>query len=509
MGSRRVVAVVPHRKLSLSTVLSRARAGETDAIANLIEQALEADGALEVSVIHQERCLQVTLQGSTVSGCHHDAQAVYAALLCLNIPATDCIQVQGIPEAGAEAVWTHRWPLAELRSEAADASPEPGPSQAAPQRPMSLRQAGLFALTAFGIGFFGIGSFLITPWRPQAAPPRPRITTNTLPPPQPAAALNTPDSALIVNAVGNLALGSDYPGYQFPADPDTLFRSMQPFLRKDADLLFGNFESTMTDQSYAAIEPGPVRRIPSAYADVFKTAGFDVLSIANDRADDLGTPGFEDTAQHLQASGIQAVGHPGQIVYAEVNRLRTAFIGFSDSSQANSIYDLEAAEALVKIADQQADIIVISVHVTAGSQVDDSIKYFRSAAGRDMVEFARHVVDAGADLVIGHGSQLPRAVDIYAERLIAYSLGTFLEHHPANEDAASEPGVLLQVGLNEQGAFVAGRILPVARDRNGLPYLDDYFESVTLVRRLTREAFPQSLVTINDMGYIVRSSFVD
>ena len=67
--------------------------------------------------------------------------------------------------------------------------------------------------------------------------------------------------------------------------------------------------------------------------------------------------------------------------------------------------------------------------------------------------------------------------------------------------------MILQVGLDPDGNFVNGRVIPVALDPNGVPYLDDYFQSVILVRKLTRQDFPQTPLVIDDMDYILRDSF--
>ncbi|WP_334312212.1 hypothetical protein [Oscillatoria sp. CS-180] len=65
--------------------------------------------------------------------------------------------------------------------------------------------------------------------------------------------------------------------------------------------------------------------------------------------------------------------------------------------------------------------------------------------------------------------------------------------------------LILHVELDETGSFLRGRIIPVALDNNGVPYIDDFFASVTLVRQLTLKDFPNTPLEIDQMGYIVRT----
>ncbi|MEM8545410.1 MAG: CapA family protein [Cyanobacteria bacterium P01_H01_bin.119] len=332
---------------------------------------------------------------------------------------------------------------------------------------------------------------------------------------QPETEASIAPPALTIKAVGDIIPGTDYPNWRMPGDPNYLFNSIRPFLIKETDIVFGNFESTLTDFPNSAkdISRGMTFafRTPPAYADVLTSAGFDVLSVANNHSFDFGQPGFDDTIANIENAGMQAVGRKGQITYVDAKGLRTAFIAFSYFDYHNSMHDLPAAQALIDQANQEADIVVISVHAgaegTAAQQVRDRTEYFYGENRGNLVTFSRAVIDYGADLVLGHGSHVPRAIELYKDKLIAYSLGNFLGHETLSVSGALGNSMILQVGLDPDGNFVNGRVIPVALDPNGVPYLDDYFQSVILVRKLTRQDFPQTPLVIDDMGYILRDSF--
>ena len=317
--------------------------------------------------------------------------------------------------------------------------------------------------------------------------------------------------AITIKAVGDIIPGTNFPDYRIP-DPSYLFNSVKMFMG-EVDLLFGNFESTLTGYPYSAkdISRGMTFafRTPPEFAKVLREAGFDVLSVANNHSFDFGDAGFDDTIAHIEQAGMRAVGRKDEIVILEVNHHEIAFIGFSYWNDHNNMNDLAAAADLVKKANEQADIVVISVHAgaegTSALRVRDQTEYFFSENRGNMVQFSRAMVDAGADLILGHGPHVPRAVELYQNKLIAYSLGNFLGYRSLSTVGPLGQSLILQVDLNSKGEFLKGRVIPVALDPNGVPYMDDFFCSVTLVRQLTVQDFPATPLVIDQMGYILKT----
>ena len=247
-------------------------------------------------------------------------------------------------------------------------------------------------------------------------------------------------------------------------------------------------------------------RTPPWYASVLKEAGFDVLSVANNHSMDFFEQGFEDTIANIEASGMKAVGRKGEILVVEAQGQRVAFIAFSTFDVHNTVNDLESAIALVETAQQQADMVVVSFH--AGKEGTDAVytrdqeEFFYSENRGNVVRFSHTMVDHGADLVLGHGPHVPRALERYNNKLIAYSLGNFLGYRSLSTVGPLGTSLILQADLDAQGDFVGGRIIPVALDKNGVPYLDDHFGSVVLVRQFTQRDFPHTPLAIDDMGYL-------
>lgn len=81
--------------------------------------------------------------------------------------------------------------------------------------------------------------------------------------------------------------------------------------------------------------------------------------------------------------------------------------------------DLDEIAAVVKSASGLADYTIVTIHAHEGGRD-------RLAPADFLVTFARAMVDAGADLFVGHGPHVLRAVEIYKGKPILYSLGDFI-----------------------------------------------------------------------------------
>ncbi|MBN3879656.1 CapA family protein [Nostoc sp. JL23] len=319
-----------------------------------------------------------------------------------------------------------------------------------------------------------------------------------------------PDT-ITIKAVGDIIPGTNFPNYRLPRFRDQLLpKSVRTHLQ-GSDILFGNFESSLTNYPYTAkdISRGQVFafRSPPAYAQLFAEAGFNVFNMANNHAMDFGPVGFKDTMKNLQAVGIATLGHKNQILYLKANKIPVAMIGFSPYEMYNSIHNLGAAKALVAEAKNKANIVVVSMHAgaegTGALHVKNQTEFFYGENRGNAIAFARNMIDAGADLVLGHGPHVPRAMEIYQGKIIAYSLGNFLGYRTLSTNAQTGDSMILEVKLNSAGNLVSSKIIPVRMDRQGIPHIDRSFQTVKLMRYLNNQAFPQNPVKINKKGEVV------
>jgi poly-gamma-glutamate synthesis protein (capsule biosynthesis protein) len=81
--------------------------------------------------------------------------------------------------------------------------------------------------------------------------------------------------------------------------------------------------------------------------------------------------------------------------------------------------DLTEIAAVVKNASGLADYTIVTIHAHEGGRE-------RTLPADFLVAFARAMVDAGADLFVGHGPHVLRGIEIYKGKPILYSLGDFI-----------------------------------------------------------------------------------
>lgn len=333
------------------------------------------------------------------------------------------------------------------------------------------------------------------------------------------------DDAITIAAVGDIMLASPFPNEsRMPVkDGVDLLKDVAPVLSA-ADIAFGNMEAPIVDDgvSEKCPEPKPVPpgqppapvycfafRMPTRYAKHLKTAGFDVLSVANNHASDFGEAGRASTRRTLDAFDIKHAGSDRtrfSTAYLEVKGRTVAFIGFAHNAISPNVNELEAARRFVTEADRKADIVVVSFHGGAegmGAQnVPRSTELFLGEKRGNLRLFARTVIDAGADLVLGHGPHVLRGMEIYKDRLIAYSLGNFATYGWFKLQAETALTVVLEVDLNADGEFISGKIHSAKQEGLGVPVLDKTGAAVKKIRALSATDFGISAPKIADDGAV-------
>jgi hypothetical protein len=350
---------------------------------------------------------------------------------------------------------------------------------------------------------------------PPPEAPAPSLPSDAPPPPEPPATAEPgpAPSPITVAAVGDVMLGSSFPdetgGLLPPDDGAALLAEVAPILRA-ADVAFGNLEGPFLDsgpsEKFARSRPGRCYafRVPTRYARHLADAGFDVVSVANNHVGDFGDAGRASTRATLAANGIAWSGAPGEVARLEVRGARVALVAFSTSAGTNDVRDLEAARRIVAEAGDGADLVVVSFHGGAEGadrqRVPAGKEEFLGEDRGDLRAFARAVVEAGADLVLGHGPHVVRGMEVIAGRLVAYSLGNFATYGGFNLAGPNGLSLVLEVRLAPDGTFLGGRIHPARQERPGGPRLDPAGAVIPVVRRLSAEDFGAGAVSVADDG---------
>src|SRR5262249_25048327 len=113
-------------------------------------------------------------------------------------------------------------------------------------------------------------------------------------------------------------------------------------------------------------------------------------------------------------------------------------------------------------------------------------------------------IDAGADLVLGSGPHVMRAIELYRDRLIAYSLGNFATYYGISVNGIRGTSGVLTARLADDGRFIDAHFVPTVQIRPGGPQPDPLKRALLQLRDLTQEAFPAGALTVREDGLIER-----
>ncbi|WP_341952978.1 CapA family protein [Salinibacterium sp. TMP30] len=257
-----------------------------------------------------------------------------------------------------------------------------------------------------------------------------------------------------LSAVGDVLIDRD--------EPATAFTPSRAVLQ-DSDVLFGNCEAVYADGA----QPAPSASIPvlgkPEHATGLGVAGFDIMSLANNHTVDGGYEGLLQTRETLRAQGIDTCGAGANAAEArapivvERGDWSVAFLAYSCEYPAgygagedrpgiatirtHTIYvpsemnafqsggapdrltiadprDLATVSREVEAADKLADVVVVSVHAGDGSRPAVIMDFER--------QIARAVIDAGADVYLGHHHHMLRGAEYHHGKPIFYGLGHFV-----------------------------------------------------------------------------------
>jgi len=308
------------------------------------------------------------------------------------------------------------------------------------------------------------------------------------------------DGTLRIKAVGDIMLGTTFPqGYLPPSDGAELLTPVLPLLG-EADVLFGNLEGPLCDggTTRKCGESGNCYafRSPTRYVNYLQSAGFDLLSTANNHAGDFGSYCRDETHTTLDNAGIAWSGPPGTFASIQRAGRRIGMIAFHTSPSGNYLNNHEAAAAFVTQVAEQHDIVIVSFHGGAegssATHVPDAMEMFYGEKRGHLRVFARAMVKAGADVILGHGPHVPRGLELIDGHLVAYSLGNFATYGRFALKGPLGLSLVLDLTLDAEGRLVSGAILPTKQLGRGLPQPDETAASVALIRELSLADFPTS-----------------
>lgn len=273
------------------------------------------------------------------------------------------------------------------------------------------------------------------------------------------------DKRIVICLVGDVLLASGV-GESIAANgPDYPWKDTADVL-KESDIAIANLECAVSTRG----DPEPdkeytFRALPRVLDGAVK-AGVDVLTLANNHVLDFGQEAMLDTINYIKEKKMLTAGaglnedEATLPAIVEIGGKKVAVLAFSriiprsswiagkEKPGLASGHNYQMMMDRVKATDQEADITVVSMHW--GDETEDY-------PDRKEVQLAHALVDAGADIVVGHHPHVLQGIEFYQGKVIAYSLGNFIFTMASGK---AMEGAILQVtdGGGEEG--YGARIIP-------------------------------------------------
>jgi poly-gamma-glutamate capsule biosynthesis protein CapA/YwtB (metallophosphatase superfamily) len=321
-----------------------------------------------------------------------------------------------------------------------------------------------------------------------------------------------PADTITIIGTGDIMPGTNYPddSYLPPGnDCPRLFAPVAGILRS-ADVTFGNLEGVFSSQGGTpknCRDPKTcyVFRMPDEYLACILDAGYNLLGVANNHVNDFGTGGRLNTARLLDEAGVPFAGFVEKpSTTFEVDGVKYGFAAFAPNLGTADLKDYAGAAGIVAALDSICDIVIVSFHGGAEGRdyqhVPCTDEVYLGHNRGNVCTFSHAVVDAGADVVFGHGPHVTRAMELYKDRLICYSLGNFCTYARFNLSGPNGYAPIVKVLTNREGKFLGGKVIPIYQARPGGPRVDTGNHAVRLLRELTMADFPDTELVILEDG---------
>jgi poly-gamma-glutamate capsule biosynthesis protein CapA/YwtB (metallophosphatase superfamily) len=313
-------------------------------------------------------------------------------------------------------------------------------------------------------------------------------------------------------AAGDTMMGTDTrkgPRGLASGNGEGLFTGVGEWM-KAADVAFLNLEGPMGDD-IPVTKCGPKSSncyaflTPTRYVAALTGMGIDMVSLANNHGWDAGRPGMAQSMATLDAAGIGHSGLPGDVAIIERKGLKIGMVAAATSGCCLNINKLDEITEAIRDLDSKVDIVVLSFHGGAeGSKhrhVPGKLEIAWGEKRGDVKALARAAVDAGADLVLGHGPHVLRGMEVYKDRLVVYSMGNFCGYNQfGTRGGYGGTSVVVEATLAASGKLSSARLRAVALDGLARPRPDAKGRAWTQVHDLSASDFPDTGVRVGPQG---------
>jgi poly-gamma-glutamate synthesis protein (capsule biosynthesis protein) len=286
-------------------------------------------------------------------------------------------------------------------------------------------------------------------------------------------------ASVTVALAGDVMLGRGVNRRIIEFGPGHPWGTILPVIQR-ADCFLINLECALTSHSRRWRENGGKAFYFRAHPQAVKSlqlARVDFAALANNHAVDYGTTGMLDTIRHLDAAGIAHAGAGADLAAAAApafltaGKWRVGILAFADypSSWAAGPASpginytpvtlagetFAAIERAVASVARQADMVIFSIHWGPN---------MRPRPTTEFRDFARRVLDAGADVFWGHSAHLMQGAEIWHDKPILFDTGDFVDDYAVDRELRNDLSALILLRARPP-AVERIDLVPVAIDR--------------------------------------------
>jgi Bacterial capsule synthesis protein PGA_cap len=257
------------------------------------------------------------------------------------------------------------------------------------------------------------------------------------------------------------------------ADQGALFSPETAAVIRESTFSIVNFEGTLRPAGSKGIDKeGPHLALHSDAPALLRSVGFHAICLANNHAMDYGAEALRHTIEISEKCGLLYAGaglnshHASQSLKVCLpSGVRMQILSFCEREFGISAKDSPGTawigapqvEDKIRYAKQESDLVIVCAH--GGNE----LMPVPSSQRRDQL---RRLVDAGADLVIGHHPHVPQGWEQYAGHYIFYSLGDFyFDSIDGRRYEYRDWGFMVRVHIDERRISTL-EIIPYERVRN-------------------------------------------
>jgi len=273
--------------------------------------------------------------------------------------------------------------------------------------------------------------------------------------------------------VGDIMLGRrvetdmEKKGVDYPFASTTELMSRQ-------DLTIGNFEGSIPEKHVQTPELTFQFAVKDTYLNTIKNAGFDILSLANNHALDYGIGGLTNTLATCVRSSLVCFGNPTEVsisssYIARVNDVNVGFIFI------HTLFDEPSDEEL----EQQLTYLFEYSEVQV-AYIHWGTEYLLTHTA-NQTAFAKKLIDAGVDVVIGHHPHVVEDIELYKQKPIFYSLGNYVFDQYFSSDVQEGLGIQMNIQKND----ITYSLIPFTSvNSRSQPHIEDSVEQKILFARI-------------------------